>query len=63
MTVCDKNMSWGLTVDDSLFSWKTFRPVDNVHNCADFFTSRPLESRAAFPVIPRVPRSMKERME
>ena len=59
----DGNMSWGLTVNDSRNSWKTFRPVDSVDNSAEFFTSCGPENRAAVPVIHRVPRSMKERME
>lgn len=56
-------MSWGLTVHDGPLSWKTFQPVDTVHNSGDFSTSRRLVIRKAVPVIHGVPRSMKERME
>ncbi len=59
----DEKMTWGLTVHDGPVSWKTILPVDNVNNFADFCTSRPLGNSAAVSVIPRVPRSMKERME
>jgi len=56
-------MTWALTVNDRRYSWKTFSPVDGVHNRADFSTGRTLGNRAAVPVIHGVPRSMKKRME
>jgi hypothetical protein len=59
----DENVTWGLTVNDGPFSCKTLLPVDSVNNFADFCTGRPLGIRAAVPVIPRVPHSMKEKME
>ena len=59
----DEKTSRVLPVHSGRFSWKTFLPVDSVHNFFVFFTSGELANHAAFRVIHGVPRSMKERME
>jgi len=59
----DGIMLWGLTVDDGALSWKTLQPVDTVNNFTDFSTGLPARNATGAPVIHRVPRSMKERME